>query len=70
MCFTLGGFVRYCRRSSKTGDAALEHVSRAVEITITVFGSERHGDQDVKVVGCDVVCSLSTMLFRTVFRAM
>jgi hypothetical protein len=51
------------------GDTALEHVSRAVDTIIAMLGSQRHGDQDVKVVGCDVVFSLSTMLFRTVFRA-
>jgi hypothetical protein len=62
--------VRYCRRLSNTGDVALEHVSLAVETIIAVFGAERDGDHDVKVVGCDDVSSLSTMLFRTVLRVL
>lgn len=53
----------------KTGDEALEHVSRAVEIITTVLGCVRQGDQEVKVVGCDDVCSLSIILFRVVLRA-
>jgi hypothetical protein len=68
MCFTHSGFARYGSKPSKTGDAALEHVPRAVDTIIAMLGSERHGDQDVKVVGCDDDSSLSTMLFRTVLR--
>lgn len=52
-----------------TGDEALEHVSSAVEIMTTVLGCVRQGDQEVKVVGCDEVCSLSMMLLRVVLRA-
>jgi hypothetical protein len=69
MCFTHSGFARYCSKPSKIGDAALEHVSRAVDSITAMSGLARHGDQDVKVVGCDDDSSLSTMLFRTVLRA-
>jgi hypothetical protein len=54
---------------SKIGDVADEHVSLAVESIIAIRGFERHGDQDVNVVGCGDASLLSTILLSSVLSA-
>jgi hypothetical protein len=51
------------------GDVAREHVSLAVVTITAVLGSERAGDHDVNVDGCDDESAASMMSFSKVFNA-
>lgn len=51
------------------GDALSEHVSLAVVITTAIRGSDKHGDHDVNVDGCEDDSAASTMSFKKAFKA-
>jgi hypothetical protein len=68
-CRTLGGEAKCLSTVVKTTDVLSLQVSVAVVKIATTFGFDRHGDQVVNVVGCDVVSAASTMLFKSMLRA-